>query len=84
VRHVVGLPIGLVGEDGGCHVQPELILLVRGVASVVLGTRTTVDSKRWQTLWFFPFDRYMAAGHDTHDFLCSSFRQAYITVTSES
>jgi hypothetical protein len=50
VRHVVGLPIGLVGEDGGCHVQPELILLVRGVASVVLGTRTTVDSKRWQTL----------------------------------
>jgi hypothetical protein len=31
VRRAVGLLIGSVGEVGGCHVLPELILPVRGV-----------------------------------------------------
>jgi hypothetical protein len=36
VRRVVGLLIGSVDEGGGCYILPGLILLVRGVASVML------------------------------------------------
>lgn len=44
VHPVAGSPTGSVGRVGGCHVLPELILLVQGVMSVMVGAETTAFS----------------------------------------
>lgn len=77
MRRAVGLPNGLVGEAGGFHVLPGLILLVRGV-TVSGGRRNWVFQRDYEDSSPLLSGRWMIDDIKTYDFLCSPCRQTHI------